>query len=92
MRKLIIAASMAIMSASFMGCTPQSYAKHAGGTINENLPEGMKLIGATWEQENLWYIIRPMRPDEVPETITLRESSSWGLLQGNIIVHESRGK
>jgi hypothetical protein len=87
---LLIAAAglLVLVLSTTIGCTQQGMAKHWGGTTSENLPAGQKLIGATWEQENLWYILRPMRPGEVPETITLHESSSWGVMQGTIVVHE----
>lgn len=70
------------------GCSQQYSAKHFGGKMEESLAPGQKLIGATWEQENLWYITRPRRDGEVAETITLTESSSFGVFQGTIVVHE----
>lgn len=85
---LIAATALLILVLSTTGCSQQGMAKHWGGSTSENLPPGQKMIGATWEQENLWYILRPMRPGEVPETITLHESSSWGVMQGTIVVHE----
>lgn len=71
-----------------VGCTAQQNAKHWGGIATEDLPPGQKLIGATWEQDNLWYVTRPFHAGEKPETITLIESSSYGLFQGKIVVHE----
>lgn len=74
--------------ATTTACTQQYSAKHFGGKMEESLAPGQKLIGATWEQENLWYITRPIRAGEVPETVTLTESSSFGVFQGTIVVHE----
>ncbi len=73
---------------SLIGCTQQGMAKHWGGTATETLPPGQKLVCATWEEQNLWYVLRPMREGEVAETYTIHESSAWGVMQGNIIVHE----
>jgi len=85
MKKLLV-----LVMVLLAGCTQQMRAKHWGGQIDENLPPGMKLVNVTWEEQNLWYVLRPMKPGEVPETYTIHESSSWGVLQGNIIAHEQR--
>lgn len=70
------------------GCTQQQMAKHWGGTSDINLPANQKFVGATWEEDNLWYVTRPMRPGEKPETYTMTESSSYGMFQGKIVIHE----
>jgi hypothetical protein len=33
-------------------------------------------------------VTRAARPDEKPETLVLRESSSWGLMQGKVTIME----
>lgn len=72
------------------GCTDNQRARNFGGTATENLPAGQKLAAAAWKQDDLWLLTRPMRPDETPETWSLRESSSFGIVQGNVIIVESR--
>ena len=74
----------------FAGCTPQQIAKGSGGTANINLPPGTKLVTATWKETNVWYLTRPMRTDETPETSVFKESSSWGIIQGTVVFKESR--
>jgi hypothetical protein len=81
--------AMIVIIAMFVSCTAQQRAKHFGGTITEKLPAGQKLVVATWRDDNLWYLTRPMRPGEETETYTFKESSSFGVLQGTVILVET---
>lgn len=72
------------------GCTEQSRVRNYGGQGSINLPRGEKLVVATWKEDNLWYLTRPMRAEETPETYTFRESSSWGVWEGTILIHETK--
>lgn len=71
-------------------CTENSRAKGWGGTATVNLPANTKMLTATWKGEELWYLTRPMRTDEVAETTTLNEQSSFGIMQGKVIFKESK--
>lgn len=73
----------------FIGCTEQSRARSFGGTDVQNLPCGQKLETMTWKETHLWILTRPMKKNEEPETHTFNESSSWGLIQGTVVVKES---
>lgn len=89
--KKYLTISFAILLAAFsVSCTQNQRARSFGGTATVELPKGTKLVGATWKEEHLWYLTRPMREDEQPETSTLQESSSFGLVQGTVIFHESK--
>jgi len=71
------------------GCSDQMMAKSGGGTAEINLPAKQKLMNITWKDDSsLWYLTRPMKPNEEPETYTFKESSSWGIQQGTVIIHE----
>ena len=72
------------------GCTSQKRAKSFGGTSTENLEPGKKLINITWKDSNLWILTKQMKPGDVPETYEFTESSSVGILQGKIIIKESK--
>lgn len=74
----------------FTGCTQNQRAKHWGGTQTIVLPTGQKFVGVTWEETHLWYAYRAMRTNETPETVTLQEQSSWGLIQGKVVFVESK--
>lgn len=65
-------------------------AKHIGGEANIELPAGQKLVEATWKDDSLWCLTRPMREDEEPETWTLQEDSNYGVLEGTVTIKESK--
>ena len=71
------------------GCG-QFFARKYGGTSTEQLPPNTKLVNVTWKENSLWLVTRPMRPDEQPETYEFRESAIVGVLEGKIIIKESR--
>jgi hypothetical protein len=74
------------------GCTDNSRAKRWGGTITVNIPKGQKFIEATWKNDELWYVTRPMRPGETAETWTFQEKSSFGMMEGKVIFKEQEPK
>lgn len=89
MKKL--ATTMILMSCIcllFAGCTENQRARRFGGTANETLPAGQKLLVATWKQDNLWMLTRKMKAGEIPEIYEFSESSSFGVMQGKIIITE----
>ena len=72
------------------GCTAQQQASYAGGTAEMNIPQGEKLVSVSWKGGgHLWFLTRPMREGEKAETYTLQENSSFGIVQGKFILHES---
>ena len=73
-----------------VGGTQQQRAKTFGGSASLSLPAGQKLVNATWKDDQLWYLTRTMRSDENPESYTFSESSSFGILQGKVIITESK--
>lgn len=73
-----------------VGCTEKQRARQFGGTANETLPAGQKLLVATWKQDNLWLLTRPMKAGETPETYEFNESSSFGVMQGKVIITETK--
>ncbi|MFH1183018.1 MAG: hypothetical protein V1690_02020 [Candidatus Moraniibacteriota bacterium] len=78
---------VAIIALAIAGCG-QFLTKEFGGTSSIDLPKGQKLVIATWKESNLWYLVRPMRLGEVPETHEFVESSLVGVLQGKVIFRE----
>jgi hypothetical protein len=71
-------------------CTENSRVKKFGGTGTINLPANQKLITATWKGDNVWYLTRPMRQGEAPETYEFKEESSFGLIEGTYLIVESK--
>ncbi len=72
------------------GCTQQQRAKSFGGTSTENLPPNRKLINVTWKDDHLWYLTRPMVASDTAETYEFKESSSYGFLNGTVILKETK--
>lgn len=74
-----------------VGCTSNQRAKSFGGTSTEKLPPGQKLVNISWKDgAELWILTKPMKADDIAETYTFDQSSSWGFVEGTIIVVESR--
>ena len=65
-------------------------AKSYGGTVSVDLPTGQKLTEVTWKDNNLWYLTRPMRDGEEAETWTFQEKSNYGVMEGKVILKESK--
>lgn len=70
------------------GCTENNKAKEWGGTAEIKLPAGEKLVTATWKDDDLWYLTRPMLPGDSAVTYTFKEKSSFGMMEGTYIIHE----
>jgi len=79
-----------LVLACSIGCTSNIRAKKFGGTSTETLPAGQKLVTVTWKDSSLWMLTRPMKDGEQPETYDFSESSSWGLVQGHVIIKERK--
>lgn len=77
---------LSIMTIGLTGC--QRIAKNYGGDISLELEAGLKLEEITWKDDSLWYLTRPMREDELPETHVFRQSSEWGIFEGTVTVIE----
>jgi hypothetical protein len=72
-----------------VGCNENTRTRNFGGTMTVTLPVGQKLENATWKQDQMWYLVRPMRSDEVPETHSFKEKSTYGAWEGTVIFQES---
>ena len=70
------------------------FARTTGGNVTIDLPPNTKLISVQWREKNssLWYLTRPMRNDEYPETYTFQEDSNIGVLEGTVTINERREK
>lgn len=93
MKTTLLAAAFALAFTSpllLTSCTENSRAKAWGGTATVDLAPNTKIISATWKESQLWYLTRPMRVDEVAETSTLTEQSSFGLVEGKVVFKETK--
>lgn len=85
MRKIAL---LFVVSLTLIACTDNQRARNFGGTARIELPVDQKLVNATWKQDDLWYLTRTAKKDEVPETLTFKEDSSFGVLNGEVIFVE----
>lgn len=87
--KYAIAAVIALVSLGTVGCTEQERARTWGGNATVELKSGQKLVNATWKGESdLWLLTRQRRADEAPERYVFEESSSWGVMEGRVVIIE----
>lgn len=85
MKTILILLTLSIL---FIGCSDQDRAKSFGGTATIDLPAGKELVNLSWKETNLWYCIRDRKAGETIDTFQYQESSSYGIVEGTIIVIE----
>jgi hypothetical protein len=90
MKKVLIALMIATTLVAGVGCTKQSAAKNFGGTYTLELEKGKKLVNMTWKDDDLWYLTKDMTKDDVAETYQFIEDSTYGLMQGKVIIKETK--
>ncbi len=79
-----------VLTLGTFGCSDNFRTKHWGGTMTIDVPKDEKVTVVTWKGEELWYLTRPMREGETAETLTLREKSSYGVVEGTVVLKESK--
>jgi hypothetical protein len=70
-----------------VGCTDNQRARKWGGTENINLETGERVLNVTWKQDDLW-ILTKQEPTKPPTTYEFREKSSFGIMEGKIVINE----
>ena len=71
-------------------CTEQYVARQFGGNVEIEVPAGYKVTSATWKEDNIFYFIEPMEDDYTPKEKKFIESSSYGVLESEVIFVEKR--
>lgn len=87
MKKILILAAVALSLAS---CTENQRAKSWGGTAKVNLEPNRKLVTVTWKEDQIWYLTRQMDSTDVANTYEFQEESSWGMVEGTVVIVESK--
>lgn len=90
MKKIKYIAALLAVIALIAGCTQNQRARQFGGSMTYELTPNRTLVTVTWEQDHLWILTRPMHTNETAETYELDEKSSWGVMQGKIVIHEHK--
>ena len=88
MKKIFL--TLAICLVAFSGCTKQQKVRLFGGTEVIQVELGKRVIMATWEGDDLFYMVEPMPENYTPQDKELIESASFGVLESKIIFHETR--
>lgn len=88
MKKIWLCLMAALLTFSMLtGC--QTVAKDFGGDITITLEPRVKLEEITWKDDSLWYLTRPMRDDEEPETHIFQQSTNFGVFEGTVTIIET---
>lgn len=88
-RLFVCCAGAALLANGLLsGCTQNTRARAFGGTATIDIPAGKKVVNATFKDHDLWVLERNAKPGEKPETLTFKEYSSFGILQGTVIIVE----
>lgn len=92
MKTLKLLLILIVFGITLQSCTKNERAKSWGGTADVNIESNYKVVNVTWKENDLWILVRPMTPTDVPETLTFYEKSSWGVFNGKYIIHEQKSK
>ena len=74
-----------------VSCTDNDKVRVFGGTEQISLEPGQKLVNITWkgkDGKDLWFLTTKRDSNEVPKQYTFYEKSSWGILEGKVIINE----
>ena len=78
MKKILILTSLLLLG---VGCTKNARARNFGGSEIIILKDHEILVNATWKDMDLWVLSK----DTLTGKHHFRESSSWGVWEGQII-------
>lgn len=87
-RRIKVPIILSFLLVTSVGC--QAAAKKYGGEMTVDLPKGEKLVNITWKDDSLWYLTKPMTKKDKEETYKFKESSNFGVLEGEITVREHK--
>lgn len=88
--KKIIAIMMLALTVFATSCTDNARVKTFGGEATLNLEKGKKLVNVTWKEQELWLLTKKMSATDSAETYNFGEKSSFGMIEGNYIIVESK--
>jgi uncharacterized lipoprotein YehR (DUF1307 family) len=93
MKKILLYLVIAILfMIAVTSCTQNEMTRRFGGTETVELSPGQRLINITWkgdskESPSLW-ILTKYDTTSLPTTYSFKESSSYGIMEGEVIVKE----
>lgn len=72
----------------FAGCTDNQRARSFGGNATIHIEKDQKLVNITWKEADMWILTRTRKEGEKPETYFFKESSNFGMMEGQVTVVE----
>ena len=75
---------------TLLACTDNQRTKAFGGEMTITVPCDQTVFDVTWKGQNLWYATQPASAGWTPQTKRFAESSSYGVIQGEVTLTESR--
>jgi hypothetical protein len=72
------------------GCTDNQRTKAFGGTMSVQIPCDQQVFDVTWKGEDLWYATQPAPSGWKPAQKRFTEYSSYGVIEGEVVLNESR--
>lgn len=86
-KKTSVVVVLLLFAALAAGCSKQELARRWGGTTEVELKPGARVVTATWKENSLW-ILTKQDPNTPPQRYELAESSSFGLVEGKVVLIE----
>lgn len=80
-KNIILLVVIVIIASIFISCTENERARSFGGTMKVDIPKNTVVIGATWKQSDLWYLIK----DTTTQKVQLIEIPKYGMYKGRVI-------
>lgn len=80
MKKALLA--ITILFTIITGCTDNQRARKYGGKEELELKPNEVLMNITWKESNMWVLTK----DTITNIKYFRESSNWGVWQGEIMI------
>lgn len=84
MKKSIVL--IALIAILFSSCTDNQRAKNFGGKSVVTLQPNQRVVNVTWKQDDMWILYKV--DTTKPYQYTFKESSSWGILEGEVTIKE----
>ena len=83
MKQLIALLALVV---TLFSCTANERARNLGGTEHVTLDKGERLVNVTWKRDDLWILTK--QDNTKPSTYSFKEKSSYGIMEGEIIITE----
>ena len=78
----LIGIVLLVMGVKLTSCTKNQRTKNFGGTETIYLQKNEIVLNVTWKKDQMWICTR----DTVTGITYFREKSSWGMLEGTVIL------